>query len=105
MQGREPTHKLDVARSGENPVDLNLINSGEAEEQFAGEVSASWSGATLVASDSVAGWQLQTANGHAIFTPEARQPLRLLPGERRGIGWLRYDRPAEIELTLAPATR
>ncbi|MFL6569937.1 MAG: DUF3142 domain-containing protein [Chthoniobacterales bacterium] len=105
IQAREPTHKLEVASSGENPVDLELINSGEAEEQFTGEVSASWSDAKLIAADSVAGWRLQTSDGRAVFTPEAQQPLRLLPGERRGIGWLRYERPAELELTLAPITR
>ncbi|MFL6539643.1 MAG: DUF3142 domain-containing protein [Chthoniobacterales bacterium] len=105
MQGREPTHKLEVVRSGENPLDLELINSGEAEEQFAGSVTATWSEPKLIASDSVAGWQLQSTDTCAVFTPEAQQPLRLLPGERRGIGWLRYDRPAEVELALAPTTR
>ena len=94
-----------MARRGENPIDLELINIGEADEQFTGSITGSWRNAKLVASDSVAGWQLQTSNGRAVFTPEANEPLRLLPGERRGIGWLRYDQPAELELVLVPTTR
>jgi len=105
MPGREPAHPLEVARRGENPIDLELINIGEADEQFTGSITGSWRNAKLVASDSVAGWQLQTSNGRAVFTPEANEPLRLLPGERRGIGWLRYDQPAELELVLVPTTR
>ncbi|MDQ6622786.1 MAG: DUF3142 domain-containing protein [Verrucomicrobiota bacterium] len=98
MQGRAPTHQLEVTSAGENPVDLELVNQGEAEERFAGRVTASWENATLVASDSVAGWTLQTTPGGAVFQADG---LRLLPGERRGIGWLRYDRPAQPQLVLS----
>lgn len=103
MEGRVPAHKLEVVQSGENPVDFELFNNGEAEEQFTGTATAKWRDSQLIASDSVAGWQLQTAMNQAVFTPEANQPLRLLPGERRGIGWLRYDRPAQLEVELRAA--
>lgn len=105
MDGREPTHRLDVGTAGENPVDLELINRGEAEERFTGSVTAHWNGAALTAADSVAGWTLRTTQDSAIFTAETGQALRLLPGERRGIGWLRYDRRAQPELVLDPSPR
>jgi Protein of unknown function (DUF3142) len=101
MEGRAPTHKIEVASEGENPVDLVLANNGEADEQFAGEVSADWDGATLVSSDAVSGWTLRTEDHHAVFALTRENALRLSPGERRGIGWLRYDRSAKPRLSLA----
>ncbi|MDQ6861107.1 MAG: DUF3142 domain-containing protein [Verrucomicrobiota bacterium] len=105
MEGREPVHKLALERAGENPIDLELFNDGEAEERFAGSVTATWKSEILVASDAVAGWAVQANHGCAVFAPERDAALRLLPGERRAIGWLRYDRPAQLELLLAPTTR
>jgi hypothetical protein len=106
MEGREPLHRLELLREGENPVDLVLVNTGEAEERVSStSVIASWNDGELTAADAVAGWSLERSANRVVFTAERDAGLRLLPGERRGIGWLRYDRPAQPELVLTSATR
>jgi hypothetical protein len=103
MEGRAPSHKIEVAIEGENPIDLVLVNNGEAEEQFAGEVTADWSDATLLSSDALAGWTLRIESNRVVFASERENALRLSPGERRAIGWLRYDRSTRPRFTLAPS--
>ena len=103
MQGRSPTHKIEVLGEGENPIDLVLANNGEAEEQFTGAIAASWKEARLISSDALPGWNLHAKEERAVFSAVAEQPLRLSPGERRGIGWLRYDRSTKPKLEVAPA--
>ena len=103
MAGRKPVHKLEVIRQGDNPVDLSISNTGEAEEKLECEVSVAWNGAILVASDSLAGWTLQVKKDLAVFKPEPGRGLRLPPGGKRGIGWLRYDQITPLRLQIAPA--
>ena len=105
LEGRAPSHRLEVASRGENPVDLVLINNGEDDEQFAGEIAAEWRDAQLVSSDAVAQSTLRTENGRAVFAIAPENALRLSPGEQRVIGWLRYDQPARLKLALHSTTR
>ena len=93
MDGRKPAHKLEVLSEGNNPVDVSIANRGEADEQRDPSVTVDWNAdATLVASDALAGWTLKIDNQRAVFKPTAESHLRLSPGSRRSIGWLRYDR-------------
>ncbi|MGZ5001774.1 MAG: DUF3142 domain-containing protein [Chthoniobacterales bacterium] len=105
IDGRASAHKLEAASEGENPIDLVLVNNGEADEQFAGEVTAEWREAALVSSDAVSGWILRVENNRALFAVAPEQALRLSPGERRAIGWLRYDQHAQLQLAINPTTR
>lgn len=102
MAGRAPVHKLEVSAAGDNPVDLSISNTGEADEQRDPVVTVSWSdGSAVVASDALPGWNIEVEQGRAVFKPEAGLRLRLSPGASRSIGWLRYDRTptfrAEVE--------
>jgi len=101
VEGRAPLHDLAVASAGKNPIDLMLANNGEAEEQFTGDVTAEWSDAALVSSDAIAGWTVRIEGERAVFSSAAANALRLSPGERRVIGWLRYDRSTQPRLFLA----
>ena len=93
MDGRKPAHKLEVLSEGENPVDVSIANTGEADEQRNPLVTVNWNaGTTVVASDALPGWTLKIDNQHAVFQPASESHLRLSPGSRRSIGWLRYDR-------------
>lgn len=93
MAGRVPAHKVDVTSQGDNPVDLSIVNVGEADEQRDPTVTVSWSdGSTIIASDALPGWTVVVEKERAIFKPEAGLRLRLSPGATRSIGWLRYDR-------------
>ena len=97
MSGRKPVHKLEVLSEGENPVDVSIANTGEADEQRNPLVTLNWNAdVTLVASDALPGWTLKIDNPRAVFRPASEYRLRLSPGSRRSIGWLRYDRPPNV---------
>jgi uncharacterized protein DUF3142 len=97
MSGRKPAHRLEVLSEGENPVDVSITNAGEADEQRNPVVTVRWNAdSTLVASDALPGWTLKIDNQRAVFSPASEYHLRLSPGSRRSIGWLRYDRTPKI---------
>jgi hypothetical protein len=91
MAGRKPQHRLDVLTDGTNPVDLSIVNRGEAEERTPCAVTLTWPAATVTASDALPGWTLTTGTGHAVFSTTPGEELRLSPGEARSMGWIRYD--------------
>ncbi len=100
MAGRHPEHKLTVVQEGQNPIDLSIFNAGEADEQINSNVAATWSEAGLTASDALSGWNVRSENGRAVFNPIAQQGVRLPPGANRKIGWLRFDRPTNLQVEL-----
>ena len=101
MSGRLPEHKLNILQEGENPIDLSIFNAGEADEQLNANVTATWNGAGLTASDALAGWNVKSENGRAIFKVTASHGLRLPPGATRKIGWLRFDQTTTLETELS----
>jgi hypothetical protein len=101
MSGRKPVRHLEVFQEGENPIDLSIVNTGEADEQLDSLVTATWKSATLVAADALAGWTVDVTNGRAIFRTAAERQMRLSPGGKRQIGWLRYEQPVSLQLELA----
>jgi Protein of unknown function (DUF3142) len=98
MSGRKPLHYLEVRRDGENPIDLSIANTGEADEELDSIVTASWEHAAVVAADALPGWVLNLAEGRAIFTTVDSQQMKISPGAKRQIGWLRYERPVSLRL-------
>jgi hypothetical protein len=101
MEGRAPLRKLEVRSQGENPVDLAIANVGEADEQRDPTVKVTWNdGSVVTASDALPGWTLVVGKESAIFKPEAGVQLRLSPGARGSIGWLRYDRPPNFHVEV-----
>ena len=101
MAGRKPLHKLSVVQEGENPIDVAIVNEGQADEQLDSAVTVTWSEQTLVAADALAGWIVDLARARAIFTIANGHHMRLPPGATRKIGWLRYDQPTTLRLGLA----
>ena len=82
-----------VSDSGGNRCpQLALANSGEADESLDISVAVTWNDAELVASDALPGWTVQAERGRAVFFPEPGYRLRLTPGAKQDLGWLRYDR-------------
>jgi hypothetical protein len=96
MAGRRPEHKLRVLLDGANPIDLSILNAGEADEQVNANVMATWSGVGLDASDALAGWSVQSENGRAVFRANVQHGVRLPPGGVRKIGWLRFDQTTSL---------
>ena len=101
MGGRKPLHRLEVVQYGENPIDLSIANTGEAEEQLDSVVTATWNNAAVAVADALPGWAVDITNGRAVFTTSTGHRMRLSPGGERRIGWLRYERPATLQLELA----
>jgi hypothetical protein len=101
MSGERPVHKLEVLQEGENPVDLSVVNLGEADERLDSVVTVTWSGQTLVAADALAGWMVNPGKEKAVFTITPGFRIRLSPGGKREIGWLRHDQSTILRLQLA----
>jgi hypothetical protein len=97
MAGRFPNHQLSVRQEGANPIDLSIVNAGEADEQLSLNVIAKWSEAGLAASDALFGWSVRSENGLAVFNSVAQNGFRLPPGATRKIGWLRFDQPTNLQ--------
>jgi hypothetical protein len=101
MAGRAPEHKVNVIQEGENPIDLSILNAGEADEQFNANVTASWNGAELIAADALSGWNVRSNARGAVFNAITKQGVRLPPGASRKIGWLRFDHPTNLRVELS----
>ena len=100
MAGRHPKHNLKVVQEGQNPIDLSISNAGEADEQINSNVAATWNEAGLTVSDALSGWNVRSEDGRAVFNATAKQGVRLPPGANRKIGWLRFDRPTNLQVEL-----
>jgi hypothetical protein len=101
MAGRPPEHQLSVRQEGANPIDLSIVNGGEADEQLSLNVTAKWSEAGLEASDALPGWNVRSENGLAVFHSVAQNGFRLPPGATRRIGWLRFDQPTNLQVEFS----
>src|SRR5205807_8313528 len=76
MAGRPPKHQLSVRREGANPIDLSIVNAGEADERLSLNVTAKWSEAGLEASDALSGWSVRSENGLVVFSSVAQNGFR-----------------------------
>jgi hypothetical protein len=102
MAGRAPKRLLDIEATDGQPSDITLVNAGERDEPLPERIVFEWEeGATLVAADALAGYDVErqpTASQNQItFRREASASAsRLSPGSRRPIGWIRCDKPVRI---------
>jgi hypothetical protein len=94
MAGRKPAHKLQALQRGDNPIDISVKNTGEADKQVGARVTVTWTGASIVAFDALPGWSVIAKNDRAVFTRIDASPMELPPCNERSVGWLRFDRPA-----------
>src|SRR5271165_6982860 len=63
-----------------------------------------WTDRTLVAWDALPGWQFRGGSGQALFTSDSRRGLRLSPGAKVDIGWLRYDQTPALKTQVSEKT-
>jgi hypothetical protein len=101
MEGRVPLHRLEVSSQGDNPVDLSISNKGEADVPVNCTVTVTWKEGSLIASDALPGWSIRVEPGRALFRSNSTRGLRLPPGTRIDIGWLRYDRTLPLALQVS----
>ena len=94
MAGRKPAHKLQAVQRGDNPIDISVKNTGEADKQVGVRVTVTWTGASIVAFDTLPGWTVVAKNERAVFTRIDGSQMELPPGNERSVGWLRFDKLA-----------
>ena len=102
--GRPPRRALQALTRAAGPglVEIELVNTGEAETGWPVRVDLSWRDGDLLAADGLAGYQLlrtgpRTLRLERSTTPWDR-PLR--PGERRQVGWVRLEKAVEVKAAL-----
>jgi hypothetical protein len=100
MSGRKPRHQLETSISGSAPIDFAIINTGEAEENLACTLTATWREGDLIASDALSLWSIEVQKDGAVFRTAHGKRQRLLPGEKVDIGWLRFNKAPVITLNL-----
>jgi hypothetical protein len=82
-------------------VEINLVNDGELDLSSRLVVEVRWSrvgGARLIAADGLHGFNALNAGPSSITFQIQSQPDRLAAGEKRTIGWLRFDRECEVQV-------
>jgi hypothetical protein len=96
--GRAPRRALHVETSGTSPVAMTLVNVGEADEPLPSEVVVT-SGEADAEADGVGGYRAETRGRKVVFhrAPELAH-LRLTPGTRHPLGWVRGASEIEIHV-------
>lgn len=101
MEGREPRRELRVEHQGDKVIDFTLLNAGEADENLDRlKVQVTWTGPGPMDADALPGWKVELDGHHALFELTEAQRLRLSPGGRRGMGWLRFDQRASLHVEI-----
>jgi hypothetical protein len=110
MSGREPRTDLRAATRTPEPglIEVDLVNTGEAEAPEPAAVHLRWHGAPPLAADALAGYRLRPApradpNGVFLEAAAGSAARTLRPGDRRTIAWLRFAGAEPVEVEIAPA--
>jgi len=102
MAGRAPRREIRTSLRRPDPalVEIDLVNSGEAEVLLPSPVHIRWDSDNLIVADGLTGYRLLRAGPREIRM-EGPDPIRSLrPGERRTIAWLRFRGPAEVHVEI-----
>jgi hypothetical protein len=97
LQGRAPRSGLRVEKSNGAPSDLVLVNFGEADAPLPARIIATSAG-PIEATDGAGGYQAQLSGEAVTFVRSPTLDLvRLPPGARHPIGWLRASAGIQIQ--------
>src|ERR1051325_8929979 len=99
MSGRRPNHQLDVISEGANPIDVSIRNSGEADESATFRIVAT-SQYPPDDGDALRGCVIEFDGNKTVFATIAGEAVRLRPGEKRSVGWLRFAEPTNLRCEL-----
>jgi hypothetical protein len=81
-------------------VEISLVNDGELDISSRLAVEIRWQDARLVAGDGLRGFELAEGDASTARLRTRSQPHRLAAGEQWTVGWLRFNRNAEVQLEL-----
>lgn len=92
--GRPPRRELKALPRAAEPglVEIDLVNTGEAEAGWPVRVDLSWIAGDLLAADGLAGYQVLRTGSRTLRLERSTTPWDrpIRPGERRRVGWLRF---------------
>jgi len=100
VAGREPRENFHAVARRVEPglVEISLENTGELNISSQLTLEARWSDARLVAGDALRGFELVEQDGSTAKFQNQQPSFRLPVGEKQTIGWLRFDKPIEVQL-------
>jgi hypothetical protein len=102
MSGKVPHSDIRAVARYPKPalVEIELINAGDADQFLPVQVAVRWRDARIVASDGLLGFESADAGDRRILFKQHQEKLRLAPGERRTIGWMRFNKETEVQSEL-----
>ena len=93
--GRPPRRDLRVLprTAGPGLVEIDLENKGEAEEGWPVHIELTWEEGTLLAADGLTGYRVIRTGPNKLRLERSTTPWdrQLRPGDRRTVGWLRFE--------------
>jgi hypothetical protein len=103
MAGREPRGMLRAVSREPEPglVEVDLVNEGDGEIPWPAPVRIRWRDDTFLAADGLGGYRMRREGDREILlerTGPSGPPSR--PGERRAVGWLRFQAPTEVRVEI-----
>jgi hypothetical protein len=108
MQGRQPRVDLQTQARHTAPglVDIDLVNAGEKNASIPVEILVRWQNAKFLAGDALAGFTLVERGTNQVSLRWNPGPgeSRIAPGEKRAVGWLRFDRDTEVTLHVSTSS-
>jgi len=101
IAGRAPRREIRAALRHPSPalVEIDLLNTGEAEIPLPSPVDLRWDSDTLLAADGLLGYRLLRPGPRAARLESPGQRA-LRPGERRTIAWLRFQGSTEVHVEI-----
>jgi hypothetical protein len=102
MAGRAPRREIRTALRHPSPalVEIDLLNTGEAEVPLPSPIDLSWDSDTLIAADGLYGYRLLPSGPREARLENPEPIRRVRPGERRTIAWFRFQGSTEVHVEI-----
>jgi len=102
MAGKAPEARVEVAlrRPEQGLLELDLLNKGAGEHRAGLAISVQWNTGRLIASDGLEGFEPGDEGSNRLTFSRKNGARSLGPGERQSVGWMRFDREAEVHVAL-----
>jgi hypothetical protein len=102
MAGRTPSARLRAGARQPEPglVEIEILNDGDGEYSGPASVKATWSPGRLLASDALNGFGKFEVGTNFMIFQRADQAVKLGPGQRSTIGWMRVEECTGVQIDL-----
>jgi hypothetical protein len=102
MAGRTPSERLhaEALRPEKGLVKISLVNDGEADLSSRPVIEVRWQQGRLVAADGLRDFAVVDSGPNMVTFKSTTTPGPLPSGERRVIGWLRFNEEVEVAVEI-----